>query len=184
MTRIAIIYHSEKGRTEIMAHEIAKGAQSVNGARVSLHSVNSPIDWNALHECDAMIFGSPVYMGSVSAQFKKFMDQSGETWMKHGWKNKIAGAFVNSHSYSGDKQGVLLQLMTYAAQHGMIWVGAGDMPSGSTPDDINRLASFIGVMSQSDTSISSVTPPNGDRKTGFEYGKRVAEITAQFLRGN
>ncbi|MDB5478027.1 MAG: NADPH-dependent reductase [Alphaproteobacteria bacterium] len=180
MINIAILYHSEKGRTKIVAEEIGKGAM-VGGAEVHLISVIAEIDWDLLHRCDALVFGSPTYMGSVSAPFKKFMDDSGNVWMKHVWKDKIAAGFTNSHSYSGDKLNVLVQMAIFAAQHGMIWVGSGDMPTGSTPDDLNRLGSFMGVMTQSDTAIAIDPPPLGDRKTAFNYGMRIAEMAKKLL---
>lgn len=183
MTRIAVIYHSERGRTKIVAEEVAKGAASIEGTTVHLVSVTETIDWELLHQCDALVFGSPTYMGSVSAPFKQFIDSSGEAWLGHKWKNKIAAAFTNSHSYSGDKLGVLMQLSVFAAQHGMIWVGVGDMPEGSRPEHVNRLSSFMGVMTQSDTSVDPDPPPSGDRKTAFNLGRRVAEMAGRFKRG-
>lgn len=179
MTRIAIIYHSERGRTRIVAEEIAKGVQSVTGAQAELVSVTETIDWALLEQCDGLIFGSPTYMGSVSAPFKQFIDSSGEAWLPHRWKNKVAAAFTNSHSYSGDKLGALMQLAIFAAQHGMIWVGVGDMPEGSEPQHVNRLSSFMGAMTQSDTTVDPDPPPSGDRKTAFRLGARVAEIAGK-----
>jgi NAD(P)H dehydrogenase (quinone) len=179
MTRIAIIYHSEKGRTKLVADAIVKGVQEVSGTQAELISVTDTIDWGKLQQCDAMIFGCPTYMGSASAPFKKFMDDSGEIWLRHGWKNKFAAGFTNSHSYSGDKLNVLVQLAVFAAQHGMIWIGSGDMPTGTTPQDVNRLGSFLGVMTQSDTAIDPNAPSDGDRMTAFNLGKRVAEFAAK-----
>lgn len=37
-------------------------------------------------------------------------------------ENKITASFTNSHSLSGDKLNYLMQLVVFAAQHGMIWV--------------------------------------------------------------
>lgn len=176
MTLVAVVYHSERGRTKIVAEEVAKGAASVDGTIVKLVSVTEEIDWDMLNACDAIIFGSPTYMGSVSAPFKNFIDSSGNAWLTHKWKNKLAAAFTNSHSYSGDKLGTLMQLAIFAAQHAMIWVGVGDMPEGSQPNHINRLSSFMGVMTQSDTTVDPDPPPSGDRKTAFNLGKRVAEL--------
>ena len=36
--------------------------------------------WEALQAADAIIMGSPTYMGSVSWQFKKFADASSKPW--------------------------------------------------------------------------------------------------------
>ena len=69
MTRIAILYHSEKGRTKIVAEEAARGAATMAEAR--LVSVTETIDWGYLAQCDALIFGCPTYMGSVTAPFKE-----------------------------------------------------------------------------------------------------------------
>lgn len=181
MARVAIVYHSEKNRTREIAHEVGQGAASVNGTDVTIMSV-SDVDWKVLEQCDAIIFGAPTYMGSVSAQFKKFMDESGMIWMRHGWKDKLAAGFVTSYGYSGDKLNVLVQMAIYAAQHGMIWIGSGDAQQGTTPQDINRLGSFLGVMAQSDSTLDSVEPPSGDRKTAFNLGIRVAEFATKLQK--
>lgn len=182
MTRIIIVYHSEKGRTEIVAQEVARGVESVPGILVELMKADA-VDFERLEAADAIIFGCPTYMGSVPAAMKTFMDASSDVWMRHGWKNKIAGAFTNSYAYSGDKLNVLQQLSIFAMQHGMIWIGVGDMTEGSKPEHINRLGGFLGVMTQSDTSVDETVPPKGDRETAFRYGARVAVLTSQFRRG-
>lgn len=181
MTRVAIVYHSEKGRTREIANEVANGAGSVAETDVHVMTVND-VDWKVLESCDAIIFGSPTYMGSVTAPFKKFMDESGMIWMRHGWKDKIAAGFVTSYGYSGDKLNVLVQMAIYAAQHAMIWVGSGDAQQGTTPKDINRLGSFLGVMAQADSSLDTVEPPSGDRKTAYNLGIRVAEMAKNLRR--
>lgn len=179
MISIAILYHSEKGRTLTVAEEIANGAKSLLDTHVELISVTNPINWDMLAEMDALVFGSPTYMGSVSAQFKAFMDESGNAWMQHAWKDKIAAGFTNSYAYSGDKLNVLVQLAVFAAQHGMIWVSNGEQQTGAAPSDINRLGSFLGLMTQSDAKIDPLVPPAGDRRTAYLFGKRIAEITAR-----
>ncbi len=179
MTRIAIVYHSREGHTKILAQEIADGATSVEGTSTTLHSVTEPIDWETLDSSDAIIFGSPTYLGSVSGEFKMFMDSTGDAWFNHKWKDKLAAGFTTSHSYSGDKLGTLIQLGIFAAQHAMTWVNVGDKREGSLPHHINRLGSFLGVMAQSDRSLDSETPPSGDRKTAFNLGVRVATLATK-----
>ncbi len=77
-------------------------------------------------------------------------------------------------------------------QHGMIWVGNGLLPSenhpeqmdrieGPGPDALNRSGSFIGPMGASFQVETG--PAEGDLKTAEHYGKRMAEITLQFLKG-
>ena len=183
MTLIAIIYHSEKGRTSDIAGEIAKGVETINGAKAELLPVTDLMDFDLLEKCDALVFGCPTYMGSASARFKTFMDASSEAWMQQRWKNKIAAGFTNSYAYSGDKLNVLVQLAVFAAQHGMIWVGNAEMQTGPMPQDINRLGSFLGLMTQSDAKVDPVVPPEGDRQTARLFGQRIAEATSRFLAG-
>ena len=56
-------------------------------------------------------------------RLKEFMEKSSRKWYEQKWKNKITAGFTNSHSLSGDKLNYLMQLVVFAAQHGMIWVG-------------------------------------------------------------
>jgi NAD(P)H dehydrogenase (quinone) len=82
-------------------------------------------------------------------------------------ENKIAGAFTNSSSFSGDKVNTLVGLVINAMQHGMIFVGLGTMPSSDKPEEMNQIAgprpnahnrvgSFIGSMAAS----FQVNPPD------------------------
>ena len=40
--------------------------------------------WETLAAADAIIFGSPTYMGGASWQFKKFADASSKVWYHAG----------------------------------------------------------------------------------------------------
>lgn len=181
---IVVVYHSGYGHTAKVAAAVAEGAQA---KLISVDGI-SEADWAALDAADAIIFGSPTYMGNVSAQFKGFMDAASRRWMSQAWKNKIAAGFTNSMSYSGDKYATLMALVTNAMQHGMIWVGQAEMaPSlkGTDVPDvtaINRVGSFIGLMTQANNDSAEVTPPSGDIETARLFGARVATITAQFKK--
>ena len=68
MTTVAIVYHSGFGHTQALAEAVAKGAESVPGTQVSLIPVAEAQAREAeLDGADAIIFGSPTYMGGVSA---------------------------------------------------------------------------------------------------------------------
>jgi multimeric flavodoxin WrbA len=176
---VAIVYHSGYGHTEVLAQSVLRGAKDagVNAHLVKAEDENK--DWDLLEKADAIIFGSPTYMGSVSAQFKTFMDESSKVWMNQGWKDKIAAGFTISASQSGDKLNTLVQMSVFAAQHGMVWVGLGEMPgnnsSEGSPEDINRIGSYIGMMAQANADQGAdVTPPAADHKTAEILGARVA----------
>lgn len=189
MSKIAIVYHSGYGHTAKQAQAVQAGAASVAGSEATLYPVADLGDaqWAELAAADAIIFGAPTYMGSASAPFKGFMDASSKAWFTQQWKNKIAGGFTNSASMNGDKLNTLVQFAVFAAQHGMIWVGAGLPPANSSKaqrNDPNFLGSYLGAMAQSPSDATpEVAPPAGDLETARLYGKRIADMTQQFARG-
>jgi multimeric flavodoxin WrbA len=82
---------------------------------------------------------------------------------------------------NGDKLATLQQFALFAMQHGMVWVGLGLLPGNHTsdgsPDDLNRLAGFIGAMAQSNADQGAdLVPPLSDRRTAEHLGRRVAEL--------
>jgi len=186
MTKVAVVYHSGYGHTARQAAAVVAGAQSVAGVEAKLISVEefeAQTDW--VNAADAIIFGAPTYMGSVSGQFKVFMDATSKIWYGRGWQNKIAAGFTNSASPSGDKLGSLIQLATFAAQHGMIWVGVNLLPGGnsstSAPDAPNRLGGFLGALAQSNADQGpDVAPPQADLTTAEHLGQRVAEAAKRW----
>jgi NAD(P)H dehydrogenase (quinone) len=196
MPNIAVVYFSGGGHTHLMAEAIAKGASQVEDTTVELLRITGEQIVNGrwqdngtlekLNQADAIVFGSPTYMGGIAAQFKAFIDAASSIWFKHGWKDKIAAGFTHSSSPSGDKQGTLLYLATNAAQHGMIWVNVGDLQSFlfGKDDGVNRLGGFLGVLGQSplDMSGSPAVIDEGDRLTSERFGERIAEATKRWVK--
>ncbi len=185
MKSIVIVYHSGYGHTAKQANAVLEGARSIVNISAELISVTEiENSWDKLGKADAIIFGAPTYMGSISAEFKKFMEASSSKWMKQEWKDKLAAGFTNSGSLSGDKLCSLVDLAVFAAQHGMIWISLGLMPSSTSTsqrNDLNRIGSSIGAMAQSDVdSGADIAPPHGDLETAKHLGKRVAEMTTRF----
>jgi NAD(P)H dehydrogenase (quinone) len=138
--------------------------------------------WETLAAADAIIMGSPTYMGSVSWQFKKFADASSKPWYSQSWKDKVFAGFTNSATMNGDKLSTLHYLFTLAMQHSGIWVGTGMKASNSKAaqrNDLNYVGSFAGAMAQSpsDASVAEMLP--GDLETARLFGKRVAEVAAR-----
>lgn len=88
---------------------------------------------------------------------------------------------------NGDKLNTLQYMFLLGMQHGMVWVGTGMMPANHSKaqrNDVNRMGSFSGAMAQSDSDVGAdIAPPPGDLETARLFGARVAEVTAQFLKG-
>ncbi len=186
MTTVAVVYHSGYGHTAEQAKAVARGVSKVSEVKAVLLNIDeAQQDWTTLAQADAIIFGSPTYMGSVSGPFKTFMDASSNAWYARDWKNKIAAGFTTSASQSGDKLNTLIQLAIFAAQHGMIWVGMDLLPgnnnSQGSVNDLNRLGSFLGAMAQANADQGAdIAPIPSDLLTAEHLGERVARITQQF----
>ncbi len=185
MAKVAVVYHSGYGHTAKQAQAVAAGA-GASLITIDAEGNITEADWATLLVADAIIMGSPTYMGSVSWQFKKFADASSKQWFTQQWKNKIAAGFTNSATMNGDKHSTLHYLFTLSMQHSMIWVGTGLMPSNSKAaqrNDVNYVGSFVGAMMQSpsDASADEVLP--GDLETARLFGQRITEITKQFVAG-
>ena len=184
MTNGAVVFHSGYGHTQRMAQSVAEGA----GATLVAIDAEGNLPeggWETLASADAIIMGSPTYMGSVSWQFKKFADASSKVWFSQGWKDKVMAGFTNSATMNGDKLSTLHYLFTLAMQHSGVWVGTGMMPSNSKAahrNDLNFVGSSSGAMAQtpSDAGVDEMLP--GDLETAKQFGKRVAEIAGRLNR--
>lgn len=195
MAKVMVVYYSGFGHTKLQAEAVYRGAAGMEGIQAELLTTEEAIKrLDDLDAADAIIFGSPTYMGNISAEMKKFIEVAAKKWYTLAWKNKVAGAFTNSSSFSGDKLNTLVGLFINAMQHGMIYVGLGMLPShnkreymesidGPKTDAHNRVGSYAGPMSASFQVEPPEAPCKGDIETAELYGRRVAEITLQFVRG-
>jgi multimeric flavodoxin WrbA len=189
--RIAIVYFSGYGHTARQAEAVAKGAGSVPGADVSVLRLSDTGDlpdgaWDALAAADAIIFGSPTYMGGPAWQFKKFADASSKPWVASAWKDKLAAGFTTSASVNGDKYATIQYFWTLSQQHGQIWVGTGLMPANSkasSPADVNWTAGFGGALAIAPSDASPDEAPRaGDLETARLLGERVARLAVHMAR--
>ncbi len=176
MKKVAIVYHSGYGHTEVVAQHIQKGFTK---CEAKLYKVGDFFENEALFEelslANMMVFGSPTYMGSVSADFKKFMDLSSKIWFSQGWKDKLAAGFTNSNSLNGDKANTMATLVTFACQHSMLWVSQGVASDGK----LNRLGSTIGLFTQASNAAPAESFQQVDLDTAQAFGKRLCDIVSK-----
>jgi multimeric flavodoxin WrbA len=184
MAEVVVVYHSGYGHTQRLAQAVARGA---GATLVAIDAEgNLPAGgWEQLKAADAIIFGAPTYMGSVSWQFKKFADASSKQWYAQEWKDKLAAGFTNSAGMNGDKQGTLTTLFTLAMQHGMLWVSQGLMPANTKAakrDDVNYLVSYSGAIAQSPSDAGADAMSAGDLETARIFGERVAAAAQRWTK--
>lgn len=181
MTKTVVVYYSGYGHTKRVAEYVRDGA---DGTLLAIDAEGNLPEggWELLAAADAIIFGTPTYMGNAAWQFKKFADTSSKVWFTRGWQDKVFGGFTNSASFNGDKAVTMIALQTLASQHGGIWVSLGLMPANSKAaqrTDINNLGGSVGVLVQSPADASTDEIPQGDLDTAKAYGQRVASIAAR-----
>ena len=185
---LAIAYHSGFGHTAALAGAVAAGASEA-GAEVAVIAVGrmGEADWDRLDTADGIVFGTPTYMGNVSATFQSFAEQTGRRCIDGRWRDKVAAGFTNSGAKSGDKVNTLLSLAVFAAQHHMHWVNLGLGPgwnsSTSSQDDLNRLGFFLGAGAQTDIDANPDQIHPSDARTCRHLGWRVAHVTRQLNVG-
>ena len=189
--KTCVVYHSGYGHTARQAEAVLEGMKGVADVEASLIPVEDLEDgespgWDTLDAADAIVFGCPTYMGSVSVGLKAFMEASSGRWMEQKWADKLAAGFTNSGSQNGDKQNTLVGIATFAAQHGMVWINLNLMPgnnsSGGSVDDLNRLGSFLGAMAQSNVDEGpDKGPTQADLDTATKLGERVANCAKRWV---
>jgi multimeric flavodoxin WrbA len=185
---VSIAYHSGYGHTTVLAEAVRAGAAGT-GAVVHLLRVDglTDADWELLDTSDAIVFGSPTYMGTASGAFHAFAESTSKRWFTGAWRDKLAAGFTNSASKSGDKLHTLQYFQILAAQHGMHWVNLGLRPgwnsSTGSENDLNRLGVFAGASAQSNNDEGPEAVHKADIATAEHLGRRVAETARTFAAG-
>ena len=174
--KIGLVYYTGSGTTGKFAKSYEEGL-AATGAEVYVHPI-SGADINEgrwendavaaeLDTCQAIVFGTPTYMGGVSAQLKSFMDAMAPRWYQKAWNGKFGAAFTVSAKASGDKLNCLQDLLTFGMQMGMIWVGVGEIaePTGF----------YIGV---GGSAMNADAISDDELENARQHAERIARIVS------
>jgi multimeric flavodoxin WrbA len=102
--KLLVIYYSQKGATQKMATEIARGARDEGANVVSKNIVEcTTADLIAV---DGIAFGSPTYYSNIAWQPKKFLDETILEFYSqgHSLKGKVCGCFTSTGGYNDGKE--------------------------------------------------------------------------------
>lgn len=183
---VAIAFHSGSGHTgrlvEVMASEFARLGQEAVVVEVETIDASG---WAALGAARAIVFAAPTYMGSVSAPMKAFMDQSSDIWGgAEGWNDKLAAGVTVATFPSGDKLSSLMQMVVFATQHGMIWIGLDDIGAPVEPEreGINEDGFSLGLGATSVRDKTQMIRP-GDDVTARRFAARIAQAVERWGEG-
>jgi len=144
--KILIIYHD----TDLQVRNLVNRMSNIMNSRNCsvIVSTTQTLIQQDLNRADAIIFGTPTYMGCPSVEFKQFMENTGMLINHQILNNKLAAGFTYgnlSTSSGGSKHATLQTLVNFAAQHCMVWA-----PLGYCPNAINRTHVDLGLAVQSE----------------------------------
>lgn len=182
MIRVGIVYFSPGKTLRLLAAALAEGVTATSDSEALLLPIEgrhiiegryqNPALLQQLDQVDAVVFGSPTYMGGPAAQFKAFADAtSGARYTDQLWSGKAAAGFTVGSNANGDQSATLGYFNILASQLGLVWVNL-DMASQHNTAGLNRLGSHQGVVARSEQG--RLHPD--DLATAFYLGQRLAAV--------
>jgi multimeric flavodoxin WrbA len=142
---------NKEGNTKFLIEKVLKKAQSLgadteiievgelmNSAKSAFCTVcsnpcsgacyrNTPLEkaFELISRADGIVFGSPVYFGTVSGQLKAFFDKSRALRGKKALYNKVAAGVTVANQKYGGQETTMKALHDIMLVHGMIIVADG-----------------------------------------------------------
>jgi NAD(P)H dehydrogenase (quinone) len=201
MTKILVVYHSSYGHVQAMAHAVANGANSVEGAQATVKCVPEHLPRDVMEnagmkldlsdpvaepielaEYDAIIFGTPTRFGNMSGQMRNFLDQTGPLWMQGKLVGKIGSVFCSTGTQHGGQETTLTSFHVSLLHHGMIIVGLPyEAREQMTMDEISG-GSPYGATCISGSGPSMRMPIQRELDLCRFQGAHVAKISARLLQ--
>lgn len=196
MTKVLVLYYSSWGHIEQMAYAAAEGAREA-GAEVVVKRVpelvpeavaqaahyktdqKAPIATvEELPEYDAIIFGTPTRYGTMTAQMKNFLDQTGALWAQGKLIGKVGSVFTSAATQHGGQEATILTTLPVLLHHGMVVVGLPYSFQGQMGVDQIRGGSPYGA-STTAGGDGSRQPTEVDLDGARFQGRHVAQIAAK-----
>ncbi|MBM1172614.1 NAD(P)H:quinone oxidoreductase [Microvirga arabica] len=196
MTKVLVLYYSSWGHIEQMAYAAAEGAREA-GAEVVVKRVPELVpaeiaqaahyktDQQAaiatveeLPEYDAIIIGTPTRYGTMTAQMKNFLDQTGGLWAKGALIGKVGSVFTSAATQHGGQEATILTTLPVLLHHGMVVVGLPYSFQGQMGVDQIRGGSPYGA-STTAGGDGSRQPTEVDLDGARFQGRHVAQIAAK-----
>lgn len=200
MPKILVLYHSTYGHVEAMAHAVAEGARSVEGAVVDIKRVpelvpeelargsgykleqDAPIARpEDLADYDAVIVGAGTRYGTAASQMRNFLDQTGGIWMKGALVGKVGSAFTSTATQHGGQETTLIGLIQTLLHHGMLIAGLPYAWSGQQTMDEITGGSPYGATTI--TGGTGARMPSDNELDGARWQGRYVAETAKKLFG-
>ena len=119
--KITVIYHSETGNTKKMADYLVEGLQAVGDIEAKAFSIDG-VDKDFAKESKAVILGSPVYAGTISAKTKMWLERESKDLQLAG---KLTGAFATARFIHGGGDVAILSILNHFLVFGALVYSSG-----------------------------------------------------------
>lgn len=197
MNEILVLYYSKNGSVKEMASFIARGINSVKGAKALIRTVPEVFPeiknqkpsipdsgslyatLDDLRNCSGLALGSATRFGNMAAPLKYFIETASPIWLDGSLENKAACVFTSSSSLHGGNESTLLSMQIPLFHMGMILLGLPySLPeltstkSGGTPYGASHVST--------DKNINVVT--EDEKKLCIAQGIRLAEISLKLKK--
>jgi len=165
---------------ETLPLEVLKAMHADEAQKLFAHE--KPARFEEFGDYDGYVFAFPTRFGVVPAQFKAFLDATGQSWSRGGLVNKPVAMMTSSAMQHGGQEATILGLIPFVLHHGGLYVG---LPLSS-----GVLGGVDEVSGNSFYGASTIAGGDGSRRpsanelAGARFqGKRVAEL-AERLKGS
>jgi NAD(P)H dehydrogenase (quinone) len=201
-SKVAVYFYSMYGHMYKMAKAAAEGIKEAGAEAVLLRvpetlppeilkmmgaeeaqkafAGEKPAKFEEFGNYDGYVFAAPTRFGVVPAQFKAFLDASGQVWGAGGLINKPVGIMTSSSMQHGGQEATILGLIPFVLHHGGLYVGL-PLTSGVLGETKEVSGnSFYGASTISGGDGSR--QPSANELAGAKFqGKRVAELAAKLI---
>ncbi|KAL1935606.1 hypothetical protein VTP01DRAFT_4746 [Rhizomucor pusillus] len=135
-----------------------------------------------LKEADGFMFGFGTRFGTMPAQFKAFLDATGQLWASGALAGKFAATFFSTASQHGGQETTALTTVTYFAHHGMIYVPFGFANSHlfDNSEVVGGSAYGAGTVTNGDGSRQ---PSEKELDIAKTQGQNFGNVVATYVKG-
>jgi len=201
--KVLVLYYSTWGHVRQMAVEVAAGLKEA-GCDVHIKQVPETLSEEVLKkmhavdqksvedhplakveelpEYDGFMFGIPTRYGMMAAQWKTFIDATGQLWQKGALVGKPVGIFFGTSTVAGGQETTAFTAITQLTHHGMIFV-----PMGYTTPDLMNLTEVHGCSPYGAGTLSGPDgkrqPSDLEKRVARHHGAHVGHIIVTFAAG-
>ena len=138
MAVVTVVYDEGDKQTVLLGEAVYRGISGVAGVIPNKIGINIEhsgmfLKWkdesviSILSESDAVIFGSPAVMGSMSCPLRLFLERIAGSVGPVCFKDKFAGGFTNSDTNPEENILTLLELVVFTSRMRMIWIPTDEL---------------------------------------------------------